>query len=188
MTNAKDAKVSITARNIEVILPSVNKAQAHNSKLPDDLLPTLYEMRGKGMTIGEIVSWLKSEKDISITISALSRRFRHLNKLNQAVGQAIYLKSAVESAEGVIAMIDDMTISLHNQYVQLVEEGRTYDAKAIADTLFKYLGKKIDMVELGQKKDAPKEDEPVAGIEEILSRISSSYLSLPPSPEKPSDE
>jgi hypothetical protein len=168
-------KATITDRQIVVSLPDVSKRQPHNSKIPDDLLPILYQRREQGQTLATIQQWLLNDHHISISLPSLSERLKRINQLNQAVAQAIYLQSAVASAEDVISLVDEGIIELRNTHQILLEKGFFSEARMYRETLIKYLSKKIDMATSGSKKEEEK-DSGDKDIDSILSRMSNTVL------------
>lgn len=182
MSKLPDNNITINSREIVVNVPAMSEHHSHNSKIPPDLLPTVYEMRGQGKTLEQIQKWLFQERAIDITISSLSRRLRKINQLNQAVAQAVYLKSAVQGADQIVELMDESITELANTHRSLLSQGLFSEARMYRETLLKYMSKKMDFVAMGDNK-AKEENSDSVDIDELLERMgdTQSYqLGAPP--------
>jgi len=136
-------------------------------KIPPKLNPEILKKVGEGLSAQKIAEWLKKEHDIKTSSSSVSRLLLEWKEERKQIAQRAYADAVANHAFQDLDIISDLILKLKDRVDVCFKDNELLVGNKLADTLLKYLSKRMDLSGMNVK-EAP-DDERLK--EELLKKI-----------------
>lgn len=137
-------------------------------KIPPKLNDVVWKLYAEGKTSDQISEIMLSDYDFSVGKTAINNLLISLKEERKQVAQAIYAKACQEGAYADVNILSDVMAKLYQDYNELRDMKDYKSARTYAETLAKYISKRIDLSGLNERT-SEKTEEQVR--EELLQRL-----------------
>ena len=135
--------------------------------IPENLLPIIMERVNSGSNAEKIVDWLRCEHDLDTNVRMVNLRIQELRKLEQEAKKAAIAEAAAKSALDCVSMLDNRILQLNDIASILLEDDditTKLAGKQMAETLLKYIDKKMNLSGMDKPMDNIETDLIVEGL------------------------
>jgi len=123
-------------------------------KLNDALRDEVANKSAEGISSTAIAAWLLDVHDIKISRTQVSNYLREVKAERKEIAQRLYAASAAENANEDLHIIGEIINKFHGKVVKSLKADELLVANKLADTLLKYISKRIDLSGLNMDDDA----------------------------------
>lgn len=135
-------------------------------KIPTNLHDAVIDESGKGLSSAEIRDWLLKTHNIKTSTPAVCRLLNKLKIERKEIAQRVYADAVSKSANNDIFIIGDVIKKCKKRFDILIDNEEDFKAKTMAEVMFKYISKRMDLAGLNEKTD---DDNSIK--EELLKKI-----------------
>ena len=140
---------------------------ARLSKIPSKLHPEILKKVGEGLSAQKISDWLNKEHKIKVSNHSVSRLLLDWKEERKQIAQRAYADAVANHAFQDLEIISDLILKLKDRVDNCFTDNDLLVGNKLADTLLKYLSKRMDLSGMNTK-DAP-DDEKLK--DELLKKI-----------------
>jgi hypothetical protein len=140
---------------------------ARLKNIPPNLYDAIAEQSAKGQAAREIVIWLKNTHNITSSVPSICRLLKETKEERQQIAQRAYANAVAKSANQDLEILGDVITKCKQRFDILVESHEDFKAKGIAEVMFKYIAKRMDLSGINDKSS---DDQLLK--EELLKKIS----------------
>lgn len=114
-------------------------------KIPEVLHEEVLAHSANGESANTIKLWLKNKHNVVVGISSVQKLLNRIKSERQAVAQATYAEAVASSANLDIKIINEMVVSLQQEFRKAAAEGDRQGMKHMSDALHKFLQTRMDL-------------------------------------------
>lgn len=125
-------------------------------------------LSAKGENGEKIRAWLKTNHNVSASLSSVNRLVNRFAKERADIAKAVYKDAAANSANQDIKIIDEMVVNLNKEFMKAMAESDRQGMKHMADALHKFLQTRMDLSGINKPDSDKPEDET---LQSLMDRI-----------------
>jgi hypothetical protein len=141
--------------------------------IPEKLLPELVKMNViDGILAPDLVIWLKNTHDITVNDDTVSATIRNYRKISNEVKRVAIAEAAARSAIDCVGIMEANITLLNAEAIKLLTDSKLSNklaGKQLADTLLKYIDKKMALTHIGEHNVLTNKEEQL--VEGLLAKL-----------------
>src|ERR1017187_3736079 len=114
---------------------SADKSDTEITRIPDEIKPVILTQFREGKSYDEIILYLKQQYDLQLSIRIMTRFIKSSREMRQEVAKEQYALAVADSCQKDIHTIDVVIRQLEVQFLEELNNKKTYQATACAKTM-----------------------------------------------------
>lgn len=132
---------------------------ARLAKIPENMAEAIVEKSAAGWSAARICDWLNDEHKIDCSISNVQRLLYNFKNDKKEIAQRKFADAAAKTADKHLAIFDSVINDFNKEIKKALKEGDRMGAKSLADTMFKFQSKIMDLSGINSTEKMSEQEE-----------------------------